>query len=33
MQALQGHLLPSDDPTETLASNDLIDRAEKVLIF
>ena len=31
MQALQVHLLPSDDPTETLASNDMIDRAEEVI--
>ena len=32
IQALQGHLLPCDDSTETLASNDMADRAEEVLI-
>ena len=32
MQALHCRLLPSDDPTETLASNDLVDRAEEVHI-
>ena len=32
MQALQGHLLPIDDPTITLASNDIVNRAEEVII-
>ena len=33
MQALQVNFAQCDVSTETLASNDLVDRAEKVLIL